>query len=252
MNVLNATITNITTFQAGSSNSVITGFDLQNRVNVDPNVSNIIITRNLISIQGIGIGTTSNIFIEGNYILGSIFGNNANNVTNIFISNNYIQIRISGLSGVFENNIIEGSIGIGSGIPIVTNSTVRNNIFTRSGSDIINRDISNKYFNNIFIVSEATVNLDPTSSFNNVFDVTLSDLFVGLPNNTTDSQWQLKQNSPAIGAGMDGTDCGIFGGNNPYVLSGIPSGPHIFELSAPRDASSQGGLPVTIKAKISN
>jgi hypothetical protein len=32
--------------------------------------------------------------------------------------------------------------------------------------------------------------------------------------------------SPGLGAGFGGTDCGIFGGAEPYVLSGIPPIPN--------------------------
>ncbi|MCK4754754.1 MAG: right-handed parallel beta-helix repeat-containing protein, partial [Calditrichia bacterium] len=59
----------------------------------------------------------------------------------------------------------------------------------------------------------------------------------------------LKNGSPAIGAGSGGTDCGAFGGLSPYILSGIPNLPHIYEADVPASASSESGLQVTIKVK---
>jgi hypothetical protein len=66
--------------------------------------------------------------------------------------------------------------------------------------------------------------------------------------NSTDGQWQLKTGSPAIGAGLSGEDCGIFGGNTPYHLSGLPATPSIYLLSSPA-ASNGPTLPVTISVK---
>ena len=59
----------------------------------------------------------------------------------------------------------------------------------------------------------------------------------------------LKTGSPAIGAGMNGVDCGIFGGNQPYVLSGIPPIPSIFEINYTAVGSSAVPIQVNLKAK---
>ncbi|MCF8374314.1 MAG: hypothetical protein K9H64_22015 [Bacteroidales bacterium] len=67
-----------------------------------------------------------------------------------------------------------------------------------------------------------------------------------------DNGYILKANSPAIGAGKFGGDCGVFGsymGSPPYVLSGIPDIPSIFEASVQNNTTS---LSVNIKAKSNN
>jgi hypothetical protein len=76
-------------------------------------------------------------------------------------------------------------------------------------------------------------------------------VFVGLTGHTTDSQYQLKAGSPAIGAGLSGEDCGMFGGNTPYRLSGLPNIPSVYFLGAPT-TSNGNTLPVTISVKTNN
>jgi len=48
--------------------------------------------------------------------------------------------------------------------------------------------------------------------------------------NSADSLLRLAPNSPAFGAGYDGVDIGMFGGSDPYILSGIPPFPWIYEI----------------------
>ncbi len=69
---------------------------------------------------------------------------------------------------------------------------------------------------------------------------------------STDGKYQLKEGSPAKGGGLNGVDCGVFGGSTPYVLSGIPPGPSIYEASAPASAPKGAGLSVTLKIKSHN
>ena len=62
----------------------------------------------------------------------------------------------------------------------------------------------------------------------------------------------LADNSIAKGAGEGGTDCGAFGGDEPYVLSGLPSGPIVYELSMPSQVSGSSTLNVRVKARVQN
>jgi hypothetical protein len=55
-----------------------------------------------------------------------------------------------------------------------------------------------------------------------------------------------------LGAGFGGVDVGIFGGPEPYVLSGIPPIPTIYFLTAPAIGEKNTGLPVQIKVKSNN
>jgi hypothetical protein len=62
----------------------------------------------------------------------------------------------------------------------------------------------------------------------------------------------LASNSPAKGSGENGTDAGAFGGDEPYILSGIPSIPSIYQLTVPANVPQGGTLNVQIKAKTNN
>lgn len=74
---------------------------------------------------------------------------------------------------------------------------------------------------------------------------------MGLPGNTTDTQWRLKAGSPAIGAGIGGIDCGMYGGATPYKPSGIVTGQHtIYNLIVPATVIQNGTLNVKVSAKV--
>jgi hypothetical protein len=66
---------------------------------------------------------------------------------------------------------------------------------------------------------------------------------------STDGRWEMKAGSPALGSGSGGVDCGAFGGSTPYILSGVPNLPHIYEADVPASATSSSGLQVSIKVK---
>lgn len=68
-----------------------------------------------------------------------------------------------------------------------------------------------------------------------------------------DNGYFLATGSPAIGAGLNGGDCGVFGngsGGYPYVLSGMPDIPAIFEATVTTMGTTS--LPVNIKSKTNN
>ena len=68
-----------------------------------------------------------------------------------------------------------------------------------------------------------------------------------------DNGYELAPGSPAIGTGVNGGDCGVFSydtGGYPYVLSGMPAIPAIYEATVESIVGST--LPVTIKASSHN
>lgn len=115
------------------------------------------------------------------------------------------------------------------------------------------------------------INAYPTSDFNgNVFTQDFTNLpasntinanpdalFLGYPTNPNnalalDARAQLAGGSVAKTAGVGGTDAGAFGGHDPYVLSGMPDIPTIYQLAVPQSVSQGGTLQVQIKAKTGN
>lgn len=157
--------------------------------------------------------------------------------TNILISNCYLYGTISSgqnFSGIFTNNVVYGSIDL-------YNSILKNNILYEYGSFT---DHNCVYTNNIsFNASFGTAN-------GNQSNVNMGTVFVGATGNSTDGQWMLKAGSPALGAGENGVDCGMFGGAFPYILSGMPNIPSIYYLNTPAIPSSV--IDVAIKAKSNN
>lgn len=239
-NPTTATISSFT-FNAGSGGSVISGLTITGTCYI--RTGNITISRNNIApyIYLSRDYSYSNVLISGNYGIFEIHndGSSAETViTNVLIVNNFLAriILCNQFSGVAANNVFGTTNG-------ASNFLVKNNIFTTNFNELVFNGSFNTITNNL---SAATIGLPVGNGNQN--SVSMTTVFVGTTGYSTDGQWQLKEGSPAKGAGLNGEDCGIFGGNTPYHLSGIPATPSIYLLSAP--ASSNGPtLPVTISVK---
>jgi len=147
---------------------------------------------------------------------------NANDVNNAMITNSIITSP--------SNN---GVVGI-------ANSTLSNCIILNSW--VFNTSSSYNYC--VFLIGSPPTNF-PIGT--NYFGADFTTLFEGPDNNSLDGQYRLGANSDAIGRGAGGTDCGIFGGNDPYILSGLPPIPLIYEINMP--STSTGTLNVNLKVK---
>jgi hypothetical protein len=252
-------------FKAGSNGSVIMGvfFDFTgNNILLDGGIGNIVIKRNQFRGQ-VQFNTAvnsalSNITIAQNYFATFPFSTSFSQTNNnILLLNNFIGGTINGLNSsslTIKNNVITTADPsfTSTSSQVVANSTIQNNIIRITNvSPANNLGSNNSFTNNITNVSAA---IHGTADGNQaavdlttVFDV---DPAAALPaGKSTDGRWKLKAGSPAIGAGSAGEDCGMFGGIDPYVLSGLPPIPAIYEIAAPSTASQSGGLNVTIKAK---
>ncbi|MCB2378879.1 hypothetical protein LGH70_14855 [Hymenobacter sp. BT635] len=197
--------------------------------------SNVVIRRNKdVNVYLAYSNNISNVFISQN-ILNYVYTYNVAN--NVFITNNYIQSSgiYTGTSVVHvAHNVINGP-GIST-----SNSYVYNNIMN-SGSV---SGTGNSYNNNLCNGTQF-----PAGN-GNVQNVTMSTVFLGT--GSTDGKWKLKTGSPALGAGVNGEDCGMFGGNEPYVLSGLPAIPAIWSFSQPSIVPASGTLQIRIKANSHN
>lgn len=71
-------------------------------------------------------------------------------------------------------------------------------------------------------------------------DFAYEEVFRG--GSSTDTQYQLKEDSPALRAGTGGVDVGMFGGSSPYVISGLPALPRITDLRVPTIVPDSTGL----------
>jgi len=223
-----------------------------NLQDLDIQASNVIISRNRFN-----FGTNNelritqnvqNVTISQNIIYGIYISSAA---VNILVTNNYIEDRINSINtsnGIFTNNVIR------HGFVNVYNSQIKNNILYATG---IGDALSVNNAGNYIAYNLVSNNLISGGNYGpgNIGNVDMSTVFVGYPtqgSHSNDGRWQLKDDSPAIGAGEGGIDCGMFGGPLPYVLSGLPAIPRIYEAIVPTAGSTTSGLPVIIKAKSQN
>jgi len=234
------------TLNAGSEGTVISGLTILTTQANHINTGNLTVSRNKFagSIYLTGGHGYSNIIISGNYGINLISSDasSAELITNVFILNNYLS-NVSfnpQFSGVIANNIFSHQYNTANYF------IIKNNICTNTDGGIVFNGISNTISNNI---SAGGVGFPEGNGNQN--NVNMTTVFVGSTGNSTDGQWQLKEGSVAKGTGVNGEDCGIFGGASPYHLSGIPKAPSIYLLSAP--ATSNGNtLSVTISVKTNN
>ena len=234
----NQSLLGTVTFNPGSEGSVIQGCKIYY---ISILTSQIIIQRNYITYNTDGAASVifdadniSNIIIRGNYIENTYSSNpypnptseaiksEKNGVNNVIITNNIINaadlnsvhrsiILSSGFSGIIENNVIYGN-------GTINNSTVNNNIWRDGYVSLINCVYNSNIGNS---TQFGTLN-------GNKSNVTMESVFVGT--GSPDSKWMLRTASPAIGGGVGGIDCGIFDGDFPYMLSGIPPIPSIYQF----------------------
>jgi hypothetical protein len=258
-----AKVNSALTFTTGSSGSFVMGMQFTGTTNcIDlNNTSNIVIKRNYFNGDGavrFNVGSTNiinNITIQQNYFLSRPLAHSSAQSNNtILLLNNYIGGFISGLNNstltVKHNVVNTNDPSAFNPTFTISNSDISNNIFNIKGATpTANLGSANAVTNNICNVTvygSANGNqqgVDMTTVFE--IDPAAAD-----PSPfTSDSRWALKAGSPALGAGASGEDCGIFGGSDPYVLSGMPAIPAIYDITAPTSATQSGGLNVTIKAK---
>lgn len=157
-------------------------------------------------------------------------------------------------TGVFSevyvnNNIIRGKMGITESSNFIT---FNNNILLGDSYGF-----NSEYFqNNIIWQNDAVMNVNAAYNENNIGSNNILDganinvddiaaLFIG--GDSPDAKYMLSEESEAKGAGVSGTDCGIFGGASPYVISGIPPLPTIIELKIDDSTTSEEGLNVKVR-----
>lgn len=167
--------------------------------------------------------------------------------SNLYVANTYLQGDVDEITGGTFIHCVFGSqsdIGL-----YCDNSSFENCVFTYAGGTSTYLFANNNSVN-YSILAQAT----PASNTGtgNQFGVVSTGVFQGDAANSTDGQWQLSTSSPAKGAGSSGVDIGMFGGANPYVLSGLPAFPRVTSFIAPPAGSSTTGLPVQITIESKN
>jgi hypothetical protein len=240
-NKLSAKIGNTLYFQNGSAGSIILGIEFSNSYLYIQD-DNITIRR--CNLYEIYLYSSENITISECYlpsIYNALFGSGV--ITNFIVANNIINGSVSipaGSTGVFLNNIFTKA-----SISIPTGFDMKNNILFFTTKDNVSLPMMPD--------PDVSYNLSLTDHFgtdnHNKANVAEGSLFLGPLSESTDGTWQLNAGSPAIGAGEGGINCGAFGGPQPYILCGVPTGPVIYQLNVSSYSTTDNKLPVTIKVK---
>ena len=170
-------------------------------------------------------------------------------ISNLTVSNCYIS-GIAGSNvrntngGQFINNVLEYAE--------FNNGTylVKNNIILGSHSN----DFNCVYQNNVYSTDWGTIS--GTGNVGVDYNTTmLNSVFVGYGTQgsfSNDARWTLKAGSPAKSAGSGGSECGMFGGTNPYKLSGIPRVPSFYKLTSSSTTASTNPYTVTFSVRSNN
>jgi len=255
--------------EAGAEGSVFIGMEIGS---VNLRVGEIQILRNYIR-QGINIQARNtdpfldDIIINGNYIerrnpQASI--HIQANVENLQITNNYLLegiaiARLPGGDRFYNSSVVQVRNNIfrqqydntqynnPAGAIDIDNATIENNILLTGPINGSNNNLLNN------LSSE-----DIGSAQGNTSNVDMATVFVVDPAEpiseaiSPDGRWQLAENSPAIGVGTSDENAGMYGGDSPYVLSGLPPIPFIYEITSVANTTVEAGLPVQIKIRVNN
>ena len=148
-------------------------------------------------------------------------------------------------TGVIKNNVVGYYLE-------AVHAEIKNNIIYNNSNPYNSNYIGYKVLTGSTYQYNLFVGTTVPSGTGNVANVDMSAVFTDFANKNVDNDFTLKEGSPAVGVGENGTDCGAFGGDQPYVLSGIPGVPHIYEAIIPTSASGDSGLKVYLKIKTNN
>ncbi|MEO6949615.1 MAG: hypothetical protein ABI123_08305 [Ginsengibacter sp.] len=231
-------------------------------------VNNLLIARCYIP-SAVIIGNTGTQDLDGMtlrqcYIsLGGIYGGTAvvrNNsgtgqITNLSIVNNIIIAGTQGAvmtlsaktSGILKNNVLSSPYNYGINIQ---NFYVVNNIGLGTATNTFTNSIVEYNTGNAAGMFVAPAGTNNTIGLGNQTKNATQIAFFG--GTSYDNMYSLQVSSECIGAGKDGVDCGIFAGNYPYKLSGIPPVPNIYDVVIAPISAGATNISVTVSAKGNN
>jgi len=237
---LTAKLGNVSIYAEGT---VLSGLHMNYLYN---HASKVVITRNFINTDLYAVHNETilyDVVVSQNYCKRNLTRNNK--LRNALIFNNIVLNTLTmgtasdDFTGVIKNNVVANMIE-------AVNAVIKNNIIYNSAGAGYKILTGNTFSYNLFAGSSVP------GGTGNVANVDMSTVFSDFTNVSVDNDFTLKEGSPASGAGENGTDCGAFGGDQPYVLSGIPGVPHIYDAIIPTSASGDSGLKVYLKIKTNN
>ncbi|HYG03597.1 MAG TPA: hypothetical protein VD927_14210 [Chryseosolibacter sp.] len=194
-------------------------------------------------------------------------GNDTVIPANITVTRSYVEGYISDvINSTFENTIfppygqamydVEGCLIKNCDLGYVYTAEALNSIFLNCrfyySNEILHFQDANNVRHCVFNNADPSANAEYTAGTNNIFSVPEASFYIDPQPTALDAKKQLHATSPGIGAGEGGVNVGAFGGASPYVLSGIPPIPAVYEITAPSAVNAPDGLPVTIKVRANN
>ncbi|MDL2223419.1 hypothetical protein LJB98_04910 [Bacteroidales bacterium OttesenSCG-928-M11] len=162
-------------------------------------------------------------------------------VNNATIIQNYVYGNKIDGNNIANNCIVTNNLS--HGISFFNKSTIENNTIISTASTALSNNTGCSIKNNI---TTGTSYYNTNCDISNNSTATTSD-YITQSTASTDGKYQIASTSALMTSGTNGSQIGAFGGSSPYVLSGLPSVPHIYEIDAPNTASKVSGLQVTIK-----
>ncbi|MDD3080549.1 MAG: hypothetical protein PHH37_15815 [Paludibacter sp.] len=245
-------------FNTGADHSTLQGIYLENDISFGKDIDH---------------GVVSNVFISRCNVNKLYFTYKGSPSTNCGASNVYVKDCIirGDLSGgysyghVVENTILSGCLNYISG-----NFQFRNCIFTNMSYYLL-YNVSSTLFSNCIIPSAGyLIWSNPAKcTFNNcvmnnywggrteanfydcLYLEDVKTVFKDVPEYKFDYKYDFHLNDSTIAntAGTNGTQCGIYGGENPFKEGGVPINPHIQFKKIPNSTDSQGKLNIEVRVK---
>lgn len=169
-----------------------------------------------------------------------VSANNAGDLatTNLLIRNCIIQdiVMDNGSEAVIDQCVFVEQA-------VLENAQVRNSVFVVAPFLNAGNDVQ-------FSIAPGANDLPTTNNLNGVNLATVFYGFTTVPTGlpTLDQQWSLIPGSPALAAGDQGQDIGIFAGSTAYILSGVAPLPSISSVTAPPLVIQGSDLTIQIEA----
>jgi hypothetical protein len=247
-------------FATGSSNTTMSGCLVNGTITFGPGTSAITVERTYclgIIFNSTCTGASSQFatnctikqcFVGYNYTtsggIGGTCGTIENNANRITIQNCIVSYNLNWPIRNLNNCLISNTIFYG--VQNILNSTVTNSLLAYGG-------VSGSYSGTTFTNCLTLTNSLPAGN-GNQNGVNFNSVYVSNTANPSgrDTEYKLGEFSPALGAGINGTDVGAFGGPNPYVLSGQPPIPIITNLVSPPSGNNNAPLNVKISVRSNN
>lgn len=250
-----------------AAGSVFEGFESANHILIMGPCSGVLINRCRVNVNQI-----------------YLYGCSGTMVRNCVLTSSIVSIRSHSLNGrTFQGS---GCTIVGSKLSSISATQIPNTLFENcvigvyvgsasqpTGPVYTDTDTAPFIIRNSILIGKTTIFSDPSSAFNfranfdhclSIGDFTFAaengnfslpynqfaSVFVDATPGTTDpAAFVLKAGSPALGAGLNGADMGMYGGLSPFVPNFIPALPRILHLTVPPLVPADTGLTFEVGAE---